>query len=58
MNNELNQLEKNTSDKKRNATSKKNSVSSSKKQIAHSSILIPTWEWENNPEYDEFWKNN
>ncbi|MFA6402181.1 MAG: hypothetical protein WCX31_11240 [Salinivirgaceae bacterium] len=58
MNNELNQLEKNAPDKKRNVASKKNSDSSSKKQIKNASILIPTWEWENNPEYDEFWKNN
>ncbi len=56
----MNQLEKVAINKKKSSTnsSKKNPGLSTKKQLENTLLINPTWEWENNPEYDEFWKNN
>lgn len=62
MNEAMNHLEKSVGSVKSNAqaSNKKNSsvAKNTKKHLAPSTLLDISWEWENNPEYDEFWKSN
>ncbi len=62
MNESMNHFEKGAGVAKSNTpvSNKKNSGVSkiTKKHLSHTSLLNNFWEWENNPEYDEFWKNN
>lgn len=62
MNEVINFLEKNAVQTKSNtlASNKKNNsvAKNSKKRATQTTLLDNAWEWENNPEYDEFWKNS